>query len=688
MVTKYTISQQPLVQTSNRLLGSWDDAPDLEPQVLTIATAPEIDSLTLVYRYGFQKKLAQDDQVQLQRATQVGIGVNMFVRVEFTQYLLSTVDTLEWYGYLLREHDQPGYAQAAGDTTYVAVGLAWFLARQYVDRTRIRDGYVDRAIGYNTGNGSYDRDHRNPGNKVVLDNGAKVVGAGGSLWTAREIVEHLLEHNAPRNRVGAASPAAWKLHPTAASYLEWFTPTVRTEGRTVMQSLDEIISPRRGLYWWLSLDTNDDAIYLHVNSGLHTSLQFVPYAPGSNATTIPAATQRRQFDPDLYPYVVNVEIDRDTSQVFDAVRVRGALRTVTASVTHAGANSISQLANFGSISPMAFTRAWNDQQETQYATPGGSNAAENDKARRADELQAVYRDFVFVSDNPSANLAHAAATPQFLAPRYLPGASTPNESVPMDLAATRLLRSTPLLAVGAEHQQGMPPFAVVHVGDGAADPASQEWIKVDAISLSKPEFANYSLTFLDEKPGFSLRSAKGLQHTLAKGVFAGAASECQAEVDYRKVLVTCSFEMDDYCEAIHPPVTQGSTDRPREELVLYVGARARMDFVAYGTVVGVGLDGALQQETTPGGKLVRDDRELCQKIAAAAYKWYSQERRNLKIDCYVLGTLAELGSFVQRMYVGIGWIEPSCVVTRLTYDFQRHTTVLDTSIADLDPVLF
>lgn len=664
------ISRQPTVTYADKLTD-FRDGDDVEfdgfAESLQITISPGIDGAKLV-RPNSQKYFKSSSSATQRNPLDL---VGKFVRIAFTMQTQNDPDyPVEWYGYVAAETKDVHAENKSSDQAWDVVGLEWFLARHYITKTEIADGvFVDRAIAYNGGNGSYDRDFREAGNKTI-DNGRRVMGggAGATEWNAFEIATNLLEVHSPKDSAGTSSPCNFVLDAAAVPYLNWFNPVVQTEGRTVLQAINSTIDPRRGLFFWLSFLPDNNTAYFYVTTALPNAFTFAPYKPGAPAATIPGATFKQTVaDQRDFPSIQRLAIGEDISKRFDRVRVRGALRTTTFSVPCEG--SINQ-PNY----QIYFSRNWTDAQQQAYSNPGKATPEDNDQARRADELVPVFSQFVFKSADPAA-----AIDGKHLAPRLQPGTNSVVGGVPVDLPAMRLLRQSPINLPGLKPQRTASAGFIY-------SPQTGKWIRIEEVSLLHEGFANYTMALLDSSPGFEMRSSKGYAHTLAESRWDGAdPSGLQPELDYARMLVTVSAELDDYCEAVHP-ANVTVDDRPVDELVLYVGDRARMDFVAESTVVGVSDTGALKSQIEG---FVRDDRDFCELIAVAAKKWYDLDRRPIAAEFARLASFAALGVFIESLRIDQTNVPAvNALVSRLTFNFATLSTQMEALNADIDAGVF
>ncbi len=195
-------------------------------------------------------------------------------------------DDIVWVGYILTDIlSRDGVKTHAGVNSFEGekqifhcVGLEWFLDRRQVESSLVEqdDTFVEiqRALKFNGGESStIDMKAAHRGNRATISNDDGLYYFTGDpttddRWTAGDIVRYLLEYHNPFNSDGDPSPCAYALDPDddLTGYLEGFHPTLASEHHTIFQLLNKIITPQRGLMWWLEFDLSAATAYIRVAS--------------------------------------------------------------------------------------------------------------------------------------------------------------------------------------------------------------------------------------------------------------------------------------------------------------------------------------------------------------------------------------------------------------------------------------
>lgn len=145
-------------------------------------------------------------------------------------------------------------------------------------------------------------------------------------------------------------------------------------------------------------------------------------------------------------------------------------------------------------------------------------------------------------------------------------------------------------------------------------------------------------------------------------------------------------EADEYVQAAYPSdvPTPEAGDLPRV-LVIDVGDRCRLDWVAPGTWVG--LRDGVPQQTTEGG-FVRDDRHILRNLARLAGAYYLTERRAFTLTYNQIREYVKPGDIIATVKQGGDDLEVNALVTRVRYDLDAQSTTIETDFAELDVLSF
>lgn len=685
------IPAKPIYYVSTK--ANWGDAWALHPHMictkLAMAAMPTIDSASLSWRSGEMQQLDSNTNVTVNALDLVG----SYVRIEAAEL------NIDWVGYIVTEGDSRHADHDVGgerktfwrDQAFTAVGIEWFLTRVQVSSTAYYDNggdpeYVQRPVGFNTGFG----DGRSTaiaarGNKDTRDDLFAKDPDHAEDWDALQVVDHLLKHHGPVDQGGDFAPLEFATHDSEADdYLKWYKPVVRTEGRTVFDLLNQVIDHQRGLVWWIELDQAVPLANQQFDIKISSSLAASISIPGGG--TIPAAVTSLPYNFDQDIHVNQSSTNQDESQRYDRIKYRGARRTTTMTNSVADGNT---------------EKSWKAEVETDYKAAEGVNADKNDRYRRANKFQRVYQAFRIPASWDGKAGDGQGSEKKFVSPLLPPGSTSIIDGEPFNIHGMRLLRTMPIKA-GFDYDDATNPVSNL--------PENTKPENLQPFALAKHDskfvFLDRSAGHIDEteseskqlktsavltpsptEPGFTLRVGSNLPHALAKGHFdtgepAGTASKVTPEIDYEDMLFTICCEWDSYCEGSWPTAVPSAV--PVQELVVYVGDRYRLDWLAKHTVYDIDNQGVPQTVTT-GGPL-QDDRRILEDLARLAFNWYQQPRSTLDISFSNLQQPIELGTLITTIGTPGDPTEQTinATVTQIVHDLENGKTTMTAGYAELD----
>jgi hypothetical protein len=587
-----------------------------------------------------------------------------------------------------------------------------------------------------------------PGNK------GKPIFAGNledaKSWSTRDIVKYLLAYHAPKDKDGGDA-IVWRLGLLIWEMVlpNWDRPVIPTHGRTVRDLLNAAIDRRRLLGWRLAVvegDEDDDPDILVVEP--FTYLDEDLDLPSGNSMI--ANLNQKTLDFDEAVDMSRAEIKVTQAQQYDQVLARGDRILCCGTVCKWLSDENTPLLD----------QAWTDEQEAEYdeaasvnTGPGGVRdpnvdyMADNDVpkwqqrnnlVRAAEHLEPVYSHFRL--DKDWAGFIADVATDQAIWELFpfkgavADGVELANHQVPWYFPDLRWHRRLPLymgydysgfeisdpeikIVLPEKHKwEHRRTYVLIKVWD--EDTENNEparWVEAEKLATvvdtsdgltlpdgAEPESYDFCCTVrvMDDAPGFVLRTSGKPQHYLA------AADWDKLDEDYDVVIldwrtdmiVTFAMQADWYVEERFPADITDETDAVKL-LTIDVPERARLEYVAQGTVVDTTNDGVLVYAKTGG--FVRDDREWLKDLAKLAYEWYGEERWALTLTYDQAQTLWSGTSYIEPgdLIVEIGADESEqairTVVTEIRIDFapeiegdgpgQPHRTTVRTQWAELDP---
>ena len=681
-------------------VDGWDLGEYLYVKTWTWGLAPTLDEAILEWNFGTMRRERSPDIGWRDPATAYVPRLELLGKyIRLGHPAIGSGRT--WYGYVIQSGLVPGpqetiagvdpepdtYRLACGDEQFRAVGLEWFLYREFIHSSVITgDGRIQRAIGFNTGTGngrgsSYEtRANKDPGGLLFAK-----TPTGAVEWTADKIVQYLLLHHGPKNSAGTAKPVRFVLDSAAIPFLSWFKPTVQTEGQSVLQVLNQVIAPERGLAWWLDVAPDDPDEPTEMLATIHVTSHALADISLPGGATLPETTTKVALTgADANADGLQWKISRDLERDYHRVVARGARRRAVFTLSYLSGN---------------LEAGWLDAQKTTYDAALGSDAKANDRFRRSTKLERVYCNLQIPNgwDGTSNDGSAPPSATAYAAGKMAQGSTSIIEAEPICMQGLRLLPRLPIRVgyvyddvtapVAADPDDVLPewqkPFAVVDVTGSGAWRFSHE-IGVSGETDKPDRLASFRLSMLDGTAGVQLHVSGGAPHSLALNHFnpeTSGASEHKPEVDWQKVRVTVAGEWDAYCEAQWP--IADSTAEPLQTLVLNLGDRYRLDNMATGTIYDI--ENSTLKTVTSGG-LLRDDRDKCEHVARLAFEWYGTPRGAVSLDW--AGDVPPYGLDRGVMLTTIGdgdaLVDANALVSQITVDYERGTTHLSVGFAELD----
>lgn len=515
-----------------------------------------------------------------------------------------------WYGYVLKEKrdrvtDKNG-AIVGRVQRFTVVGLAWFLARAQVRSAFVHDATrLGRPLDFNGGSGAW-LPSANPSTLANMHPADDANGfrcfydprdttGGPQQWNHAHALRHLLQYQNPRDGNDLVAPCAYTLDPSADAFLRPWTTTLRTAGRTTIELLQQIASPRRGLQWWGYYRDATDHEYDETKTSptgwftLRVQSQALTDIPLAEGGVLPKASLQQSMNYDSDLALRSSDLSDNTGRGYDRVRFRGARQTATFTVGK-GDDTLDKSPHWTTD----LETSYKDAAETSDGYSGLSEEEKkkrNDAVRREDRFASVFSHLVI----PASWNGQAGD-----------GDTAPKNDVFIDLTTAGVkiaaqefylpgMRVLPELMIGpsggapAKGEEYLKPLVIVQV---ATSPDKHQAVG----KLSHPDFgegtqvteslsANYYVFPLSEACGIELRSTSA-QHTIAKNHWTDAEpTDTAPELDWETVRATISVEADAFAEGVYPEALSGDT--AVNELVVDVGDAYRLDTIAPNTIVGL-----------------------------------------------------------------------------------------------------
>lgn len=638
-----------------------------------------------------------------------------------------------WYGVItnLRRDAMGGDVLGeSGDLMIEALGMEVLLTRKQITTSVVEEIAEDstitigRGLPFNAHRGDRDRGTYQTANKAA-DYGpdgvsvfAKTLTAAAN-WTAREIVEYLLMYHRPSDITGPEFQLDY-----AQGVLDAFVPiNVETDGRTVYDVLNAVMDRKRGILWWIEPYWADEALIflLRVESSEVANVTL------PSGVTIPANESLRSLAidsvGDMLAYRENYDGLRRYSQVIVEGGRQGAVFTL-------------------SIADGTLETDWTETEEGQYKRAASTmptynildrshQATVNDNARMSDALRHVYTRFRIPSswDGKAGDGSGGLKFHVFPVLQSQGSAPASQNGHPFWLAGLRFQNSIPIKAqwdftqydplnrnktgTVAEYRR---PFAVISIPNYSG---GDEWFMADmaGVSTVADELRNKanqrvscSLRMHEEQPGVTL-TPSGPSHALAgsdtqwngSDILRSVSHLATPPTDYEKAKFTV-YALADNRVTVTYPETATTISNQAPVHVIRLGDRARVDYLAPGTIVDVN-NGDLGRSPLP--QFARDDRGMMIDLARQAWLWYGTTRIAIDMSVANITNQIRLGDLIGQVRYGYLFMTTTggtvitfggkpwarlgstdrvvnSAVTRVHWDFLRQATQIVTDYAQLD----
>lgn len=636
-----------------------------------------------------------------------------FVRVT----IVTTPSNIVWVGYVLADEtirdavkNVGGVNKLVGQSQVVsAVGLEYFLDRKQIDSAVIRvtgetPNYVriQRALTFNGGpTAALDPGSAVRGNRSSGTGGAGVYDFsdsfdGAPLWSARQIVDHLLEYHTMRDSFGGVSPCLFALHGDDTSFLEGFYPTLRSEGLTIFEALNKLCAPTRGLVWWTEYtEVLFPKLLIRVQSA---AVAAVALPAGG---TLPANNNQETLDFDGELDVRQVKLSQLGHRDYHQVVARGARMTSTMTVGMPDNTLIADWSQLSGPADAGIEKKYKEGAKNDFDYGGLDDTQKkkrNDAFRRNDAFYRVYSCFRIPTNWDGKTGDGGTGQRGFALPLLSPTGSVLGSLV-KNVQGLRML-NTLRLKRGWDYRNPSAPKSATPTGTLAELAPAFAFFRVATspdrfqfcdklgqadFALGSPESSkietSYHLHMQQGVPGIRLTASGGMPHAMAKSAWAGAElSETKPEVDYATLRATVCVEADAFAEGKYPEAGFPA-NTPLEILQLEVGEQYRLDFLAANTVVLIENG---QLVLASHAAVLRDDHKYLQDVARLAYEWYQIDRNTLSVTFRQVRNLFELGMLITAIGSGTTQKNVNTVISTLTFDMLDGSTQLETNDATLD----
>lgn len=677
---------------------------------------------------------------------------NWFVCVVIDQFDAAGNPTtpITWYGVVRERADDaygtplgnqngqqnPGAArQPTGTQKFTCYGLEDLLYREALRSSTVENPLflqqpgqpaevdIGRPLVFNGGPG-HSHDQLTP-NRSILPG---VLGSSifaGSLeaancqsWATFDIVDYLLAYRTPRNFLNAIN-VPFLIDAVSGQFLpDWDQPRLAPKHESIGELLEKLISRKRLVGYYFDVDAANlqgsqalapVTLYAFTFTAQNLSVPTQYYnaagdlVPGT--ATIAANPDQVALDFDLATDVEYAQLRRVLHDQYDQVRVRGARKTSTFSVSFLDNDLV----------PDWDTTALESEYETAASTQpdypllNAQAQQRNHLWRSGERYLRVYRWFRLPwPGNGTAGNGEGTGlfSPVFPVDDQFTQLNTFYRPELLLLPFTGLWSDktyvgAPYAWLDIRPPNGRPErlramaFLKVTTADGTTryQPVEKlsDVLATDKHTLGGAHF-NCSLRMQDKAAGVILEVHGQHQHAIAKTDFTPLTKptgsvDITPPLDYRNNLIaTVAAEHDHHAEGIWPPDAQvtGGVDYLRTLLIdlshLEGHQALRVDYLVPGTVVGI-RDGVLQRSD---GGYVRDDRGRLNATAQMAFQWYSQERQALELKIRFISGAFFIGQLITSIGSGASLQQVNTPVTSIVWDLLNGTTTVTTGYGELD----
>lgn len=613
---------------------SWEYAPYLEPIRATEATAPQMGSAMFRYAYG--------------TIQQHGEGFRVFTPTELNRRYVAIyghtayASALMWVGVIEHEgfdvHDKSATTgDASGDQVISAWGLEYLFDRRPIEGAVIEGGTttIDRSPTFNK---RYDRGLSDQGNRStsVGAGGVYTFSVDGEEWTHLDIVEYVLANYAWES-IPLYLAGQWEV-------LDDIVTTIRIEGLTAFEALNQLINRKRGLGWRILTDgINGIGVYVY-------SILSEPLVLGE--TSLPENWYQTSVSMDDDPRI-NPRINIVNVNQYDTIKVMGEpIKTVFSAGVGAAKTT---------TAPSTLLPGWDSGEETTYESAA-------DDERNTDKHDRVFQFFKMDSTWDWATCIplldwDARWDGVSYSTTYWNQGHKFERHLPFEVPTTQA-------DAEPEYQK---PFALIK------NPDENKYYYVDRLSAKEDEdWKNLSVRMTDREMGITVEGE--YNHYIGDNHFSGDTEE-DPVFDYDFLLATMFIETDTRLQVI-APVWAGLGSETSKTLQINV-PDAEYWFAAPNTIEGLLLTAPVYNNSG-AAEVLRDDSATLRGIAAMAQAWYGRPRATLEMR--LSGITLDYQTSIMIASISSAWhLEPvQTVVTERTWDFEGDTTLVRTGYAELD----
>jgi hypothetical protein len=702
MTASLPTATQPasLCYTRTAWASPWVETPLLECTSFADQAAPSHAAATFTYRYG--KAILQAIGSRPKDNSVATIAKpdlkGKYVRVDVSGFG-------SFYG-IITDVDDAAAGLLDGVPTGIqnatAMSLTWLLEHapavtESIVRTASGTAKISRALPFNGGTTAGKR-----GGAVTWKNydtdqqcfTSQLSSTPPKAWKAADAIRYLFENFSPKNAAGSQL-VKFQLAAAAAQFLDYELPQFDYHGTNLWELLNRLVDRRRGLVWFASVNTNQNAIEINVVSQNATPLQL------SNSI-VPANPNRSAYNFETAINIKNANVATTLHSFYDQIVVEG-----------------DRVGSVFTVRPnAAFEPDWTEDEKDEYnagasgqtgfsALSNGDKEAANMDVRAIDKLSSVFSWWRLKTGWNGKGDTDPGAWVGFAFPKLEDdGSMNSAEAAPVFVPGLRIESYIPLRA-GTDYTGTITPetgeadgreadylapivlFQVTPIISADTDDAG--WIHSERLNQaadagsSKRQFQySVDVSVRDDACGIVLRTVGAPQHFIAMDEFTAEGSYEEipsAEgIDSDKWLATIYVLGDAFCRGVWPETSAlGNLDLVRQ---LRIKAQnSHFDYIVPGTIVGTRY-GALKK--CASGGLLRDDRKRLTDHARLAYSWFGQQRKTLSLSFDGIVAGFNVGNLITTIGAGATLQTINTVITCVRYDLKRGSMQLHTQFGEMD----
>lgn len=553
-----------------------------------------------------------------------------------------------------------------GKQTLNAVGLAWLLDRQYVNRswwtkdevakTETRVGLPFNLLGGQLHANRSNNFHDTPGTEFTrIFKCDDTTDDAPDFWSTKDIVHYLLSWHMGRTASDVVFQK-WGIADPSGQIPDWDSPVLEAHGSRVWQLLNQLIPRQRGYSFYLEVENSDDPGVAKIVLKPFTFTKDDVVISLDPLKVIYANPNQFRLDATNDQTIGGVPVVSDAFAEYDQVRVTGNRAVHCFSL------------DFDAISGDVESD-WESSDQTAYdegasndaGYPVSAEIAERQRldveARQRPSLHAVYRRFKLKADWDFKSSAIETVFPDYEDPEANPEGVTRklpyNELVILPFIP--LFPGVDYTSFDAIDDPTVKPEFMkpqVWFAKAGSDYVNGDSIKVSQHVEGEDEDRNYhfsvELNPLKEPGKFHLDVHGQAQHVIASQEFTPLAHEWEiGGFDFSTVYITIAVNADYYCQSVYPPIDDIIAEAPTKLiriLDINAGPDFRMDLIIKDTYL------KLTSQTTfadaDSTYLIRDDRPTLTEIAKLAHVWYGSTRRALTFETKLITAALQIGDMI------------------------------------------